>query len=288
MFSNELVEIADSTLCWAAGGLMNFPGRRAASMALTVAFLTMISGCAREKATEDQQNQREITVAAAANLTDSFAEVAKAFTADTGIRVTFSFGGTADLAKQIENGAPFDIFASADVANVDRLDRQGLLTPGTRALYARGRLVLWIPPGSNVQISSLEDIVHADVDRIGIAKPDIAPYGRAAVESLNSLGLWSQVQPKVVYGENVMQVKQYAATGNVEAAFIPLSLVKPNEGRYIEVVDRLHPPIDQAIGVVKASSKQQAARQFVTFILSDKGQAILERYGYQRPPALVM
>jgi molybdate transport system substrate-binding protein len=253
----------------------------------TVVFLvvasSLLGACHRNSVLPVRSEVSEINVAAAANLTDSFAEVGKEFTAASGIRIVTSFGSTGDLSKQIENGAPFDVFAAADAEHVDALDRKGLLTPGTRALYARGRLVLWLPQGSPAKLTRIEDIVRPEVRTIAIAKPDLAPYGRATVESLTALNLWAQVEPRVVYGENVNQTKQYASTGNAEVAFIPLALVKPGEGRFIEVEDRLHKPIDQALGVVKASNKQDAARQFATFVLGDKGQSILARYGYRKP-----
>lgn len=257
---------------------------KALCVSLSLALICLNLGCSRQPST-GQSSAPEINVAAAANLTDAFAEVAKQFTAETGVRVVYSFGATADLAKQIENSAPFDIFAAADVEHIDGLERQGLLTPGTRALYARGRLVLWTPPGSSINISRIEDITLREVDRIAIAKPDVAPYGKATVEALRALNLWQQVEPKVVYAQNVSMTKQVAATGNAEVAFLPLALVKPNEGQFIEVDERLHQPIDQALGVVKASGKQEAARRFTEFVLSEKGQAILEQYGYRKPPA---
>jgi molybdate transport system substrate-binding protein len=252
--------------------------------AAALAALCFLYGCARRQPQANaQDNQSEINVAAAANLTDAFAEVAKQFTAETGVRVVYSFGATADLAKQIENGAPFDVFASADVTHVDQLNDKGLLTPGTRSLYARGRLVLWTPPGGRVQVSSVSEITRTEVGHIAVAKPDVAPYGQATVEALQALNLWAQVEPKVVYAQNVTQTKQFASSGNAEVAFIPLALVKPNEGRFIEVEERLHKPIDQALGVVKASGRQDAARRFTAFVLGDKGQAILERFGYRKP-----
>jgi len=224
----------------------------------------------------------EITVAAAANLTDAFAELGKEFTARTGVRVTFSFGATADLARQVENGAPFDVIASADIEHVARLDGLGLVTPGTNKVYARGRLVLWIPPDSRLALGRLEELTRPEVERVAIAKPDVAPYGRAAVEALRSLNIWPQVEPKVIYGQNVSQTKQYAATGNAEVAFIPRALVKPNEGRSLEVDEGLHQPIDQAIAVIKDSRHHDAAQSFVSYVLSPEGQALLERYGYRR------
>ncbi|HJU53184.1 MAG TPA: molybdate ABC transporter substrate-binding protein [Pyrinomonadaceae bacterium] len=254
-------------------------------VSLFVSFSLIIAsslGCSRGASDENRGARPEITVAAAANLTDAFAELGKEFTARTGIRVTFSFGATADLARQIENGAPFDVFASADVEHVERLNGLGLITPGTNKVYARGRLVLWIPPGSTLAVGSLEDLARPEVERVAVAKPDVAPYGRAAVEAMRALNLWTQIEPKVIYGQNVSQARQYAATGNAEAAFIPRALVKPNEGRIIEVDERLHHPIDQAIAVVKDSHQHDAAQSFVSYVLGPEGQALLERFGYKR------
>lgn len=242
----------------------------------------LLAGCSHSTSQNERANIAELNVAAAANLSDAFAELGKQFTARTGIRVTYSFGATADLEKQIENGAPFDVFAAADVEHVDMLNGKGLLASGTNKIYARGRLVLWIPPDSRFTINRIEDITRPEVERIAIAKPDVAPYGRATVEALRALKLWQQVEPKVIYGQNVSQTRQYAATGNAEVAFIPQSLVKSNEGQSIEVDEQLHQPIDQAIAVVKDSRQQEAAQQFIAFVLSPEGQALLERYGYKK------
>lgn len=244
-----------------------------------VCALLILVGCQSQAPGENG----ELIVAAAANLTDVFPEIGQRFTSKTGTPVVFSFGATADLARQIENGAPFDVFAAADTVNVDRLEHQGLLTPGSRALYARGRLVMWLPPGSSLKAARIEDVTAKEFDRIAIAKPDIAPYGRATVESLRALGIWSQIEPRVVYGQNVSQVKQFASSGNAEIAFIPLALVKPGEGSYLEVDESLHTPIDQALGIVKASTRQAAAREFVDFLLSADVQHLLSVEGYGKP-----
>jgi molybdate transport system substrate-binding protein len=254
---------------------------------LIIALLLSISiificGC-RSGASLDEGTRSEINVAAAANLTDAFNELGKEFTSRTGIRVVYSFGATADLSKQIEQGAPFDVFASADVEHVEGLNNKKLLVSDTAAIYARGRLVLWIPAGSRVSISRIEDVTQSGVERIAVAKPDVAPYGRATIEALKSLNIWQVVEPRVVYGQNVLQVKQYAATGNADVAFIPLALVKQGEGRAIEISENLHQPINQMIAVVRASAKEDAARRFVSYVLSAEGQALLERYGYRKP-----
>jgi molybdate transport system substrate-binding protein len=250
---------------------------------LVVCLLLISQSCHPQSSKNSQSDRSELVVAAAANLTDAFAEVGPRFTSETGIPVVFSFGATADLTRQIENGAPFDVFAAADTAHVDLLERKGLITPGTRALYARGRLVMWLPPGSILKAAEIGDITAKEFERVAIANPDIAPYGQATVESLRALGIWNQIESKVIYAQSVSQTKQYAATGNVEVAFIPLALVKPGEGTYIEVNEESHQPINQALGIVKDSSKQAAARQFVDFLLSMEGQELLSRNGYSKP-----
>lgn len=250
--------------------------------ALLSALVT--AGCQLGAERDGETESRTLTIAAASNLTEAFAEIGPRFTGKTGIRVIFSYGATADLSKQIENGAPFDVFAAADTEHVEQLERKGLLTPETRALYARGRLVMWLPAGSNLRAERISDITAKAFERIAIPKPDVAPYGRAAVESLRALGIWNEIEPRVIYGQNVSVTKQYASTGNVEIAFIPLALVKPAEGTYLEVGEDLHRPIDQALGIVKDSTKQTAARQFVDFLLSDEGQEMLVKQGYRRPP----
>jgi molybdate transport system substrate-binding protein len=249
-------------------------------------MLALIIG-ASCKSGRDKNGQAQspgLTIAAASNLTEVMTEIGPRFTGKTGIRVVFSFGATADLAKQIENGAPFDVFAAADTEHVEQLELQGLLTPGSRTLYARGRLVMWLPPGSSLKAQRVEDIRAKEFERIAIPKPDVAPYGRAAVESLRALGIWNQIEARVIYGQNVSQTKQYTATGNAEVAFIPLGLLKPGEGSYIEVSENLHQPIDQALGIIKDSPNQPAARQFAAFLLSAEGQEILTEKGYNKPP----
>ena len=254
-------------------------GRNA--LAVSVVLLCF-AGC-RGRATPGPNASGEIIVAAAANLTEAFEELSREFTRQTGTRVVLSFGSTADLARQIENGAPFDVYAAADVTHVDSLNGKGMLTAGTSRVYARGSLVVWVPRGSSLTLTRVEDLTRKEFERVAIAKPDIAPYGQAAVESLRALKVWEQIEPKVVYGMNVSQVKQFVSSGNAEAGFLPRALVKPGEGYFIEIAEDLHPPIDQALGVVKASAKQEAARQFADFVVSTEGQTLLQKYGYKEP-----
>jgi molybdate transport system substrate-binding protein len=260
------------------------PNKFKFSVLVTVALfgLLLVAAC-RSQPSSGQGTQTEITVAAAANLSDAFAALAQQFQTDTGTKVVYNFASTAELSQQVENGAPFDVIAAADVEHIDQLEVKGLFLPGTKAVYARGRLALWTPPGSSARLNQVEDITSPSVDRIAIAKPDLAPYGRAALESLRALNIWQIVEPKIVYGQSVSQAKQYAASGNAQAAFIPVSLIRPNEGSYITVDEKLHAPIRQAIAVLKTSQKQDAARKFVDYVTGEKGQALLRRYGYDRP-----
>lgn len=254
---------------------------QARAVALALACLAALGYASCSRQTEDAR--AGLTVAAAANLSDAFEELGRRFTERTGTPVTYSFGATGDLARQIENGAPFDLFAAADTRHVEGLETKGLLASGTRAVYARGSLVLWVPPGGRAPVERIEDVAGEGVTRVAVATPGVAPYGRAAVEALTALGVWARVEPKVVYGQSVAQVKQFAASGNADAAFIPRSLVRQGEGTSIDVDERLHGPIEQALGVVVASKRQDAAKAFAAYVLSEEGQALLERYGYRRP-----
>jgi molybdate transport system substrate-binding protein len=260
-------------------------GRLARKLTTVAAALSLFVAACQQKHQYEAVSASEITVAAAANLIYVFEEAARRFTAQTGIRVVYSFGSTAILTKQIENGAPFDVFAAADLAHIDVLDRKGMLAPGSRAIYARGRLVMWMPPHSRAAVDRVEDITGPDIKTVAVAKPDLAPYGKATVEALRALNLWPTVEARIVYAANASQARQFAVSGNADVAFIPLSMIEPGEGRYIEIDQQLHEPIDQALGIVKTSGKQDAARRFVGFVLSAEGQALLQKYGYNKPAA---
>lgn len=227
-------------------------------------------------------DSKTLTIAAAANVEPAFKEIAKEFQLETGAEVVFSFGASGMLAKQIENAAPFDLFVSADVKTVEALETKGEILLGTRRIYARGKLVLTWPQNIKLVPLSLEDITKEEFKRIAIATPDIAPYGAAAKESLQNLGVWEKLEPRIVYGENVSSVYQYIKTGNVELGFIPMSLIKPGEN-FLAVDEKLHKPINQALGVVKKSKQIELAKDFDRFLTGQKAQHILEKFGYNLP-----
>ncbi|MEP7362317.1 MAG: molybdate ABC transporter substrate-binding protein [Acidobacteriota bacterium] len=225
----------------------------------------------------------KLTVAAASNLTGVMDEIAGAFTKQSGTKVVLSYGSTAALSQQIGNGAPFDVFAAADTEHLDGLVSKGLVTAETRAVYARGQLALWIPKGEKLGVRGLEDLVKPELRFIAIAQPSLAPYGQAAVEAMTSAGLWEALQPKIVYANNINMAKQYAATGNADAAFTAYSLVMREAGRIVKVDPKLHRTIDQALGVVAGSGHAEVARQFTEFVLGAQGRAVLTRSGYLLP-----
>lgn len=227
-----------------------------------------------------QTAKREVAVAAAANLSEVFQQIGPQFETATGIHPVFSFASTAQLATQIENGAPFDVFAAADVEHVDQLVKKGVIVAGSKAVYATGILALWIPPRSAAQINSPGDLVQASVKVIALAKPELAPYGMAARETLQKLGIWSEVEAKVVYANNISMAKQFGSSGNADAVFTAYSLVMKDKGKVIQVSGSLHAPIEQVLGIVAASKNQVAGREFTRFLLEGKGRGILSSSGY--------
>ncbi len=222
----------------------------------------------------------ELTIAAASDLTPAFEELGRAFEAAHKTKVVFVFGSTGLLTRQIENGAPMDLFAAANVSFIDELDRQGLLIPGTKQIYARGRITFWTPPDSTLRLDNIADLARPEVTRIAIANPDHAPYGLATKQALESAGIWDRVQPKLVYGDNVRQTLQYAQTGNVEVAIVALSLSIGSNGRWTLIPEELHQPLLQALAIVKTTQKEPAARAFAAYDASPEGQAIMKKYGF--------
>jgi molybdate transport system substrate-binding protein len=223
----------------------------------------------------------EITVAAAANLTEVAQAIGSEFEAQTKIHVVFSFGSTAVLTSQIENSAPFDVFMAADAEHADKLDHEGLLAKDSDAVYAVGVLALWIPPGSEAHVKQLEDLKSQDVRVIAVANPKLAPYGAAAVETLQHAGIWDQVKAKIVYAENISMAKQYGTSKNADAVFTAYSLVLKEGGKVIQVDEALHQPIVQKMGIVARSQHMDDARKFTRFVLNGGGREVLARYGYK-------
>ena len=255
---------------------------RAPLLGLLLPALAATLGCG-DPSTQSTASRREVVVAAAANLAAVIEELTERFEKRTGIRAVVSVGSTASLAHQIENGAPFDVFLAADTEHVDRLVEQGLVSAESRHVYARGVLVVW---SLTHDITSPADLASSRFKVIAVPKPEVAPYGRAAVDALKALGLWPALEPKLVYAQNVAMAKQFAQSGNADAALMASSLV--GSGDASETPDALvirgdlHTPLDQALGVIAASPRRDAAQAFAAFLLSDDVQTFLELRGYRR------
>ncbi len=255
----------------------------AISLELLILFpLILVALCSCHRSSPATQ-QSELTVAAAADLTNAFEEIGRQFQAATGTKVTFSFGSSGLLARQIENGAPMDLFTAANVEFINQLENKGLIIPGTKKIYARGRITLWLPKESNLHVDKLEDLTRAEVKRVAIANPEHAPYGKAALEALQKSGIWEVVKAKVVYGENIRQTLQYAQTGNVEVAIVALSLSQQSDGHWTLIPEDLHSPLDQALAVIKGTRNEKAAREFADFITGIQGHAVLSKFGFTFP-----
>jgi molybdate transport system substrate-binding protein len=244
--------------------------------AAVCALLTMASAAAAATS---------ITVAAAADLGPALREMAAQFEKRTGTHINIVLGSSGNLATQIENGAPYDVFMSADVNYARQLESSGHAVAGTLYRYARGRLVLWALNDSGVDVArGWQALRDARVHKIAIANPQHAPYGRAARDALTSAGLYEELAPRLVLGENVAQAAQFVMSGNAQAGLLPLALALSPEmrakGKYWEVPQAAYPPIDQAAVVVRGTQPTTEAMAFLAFLKTADATAVLRRYGF--------
>ena len=234
---------------------------------------------------------QEIAVAAAADLKFAMGELAANFEKQTGTKVNVTYGSSGNFFSQIQNGAPFDLFFSADVEYARKLESGGLAEPGTLYNYAVGRIVIWMPQGVKVDLNAqgMSALLDAAIQKIAIANPAHAPYGRAAVAAMKKAGIYEKAEPKLVYGENISQAAQFVQSGNAQAGIIALSLtISPamkDSGKMWLIPAELHPPIEQAAVVVKSSRKKDAAKAFLEYIKGAAGKAVMDKYGFTTPPA---
>ena len=224
-----------------------------------------------------------LIVYAASDLDAAFREIKPLFEKATGARVTLVMGSTGNLAKQIEQGAPADVFFAANESFVDDLRALGVVIPQTRALYAQGRIVLAQPKKSAIVARELVDLLKPEVRRVAIANPAHAPYGRAAQEALERAGVWEKVKPKLVYGENIRHALQFVETGAVEAGIVALSIADAPGIMYSPIDSKLYAPLNQVAAVVKRSPHPDLGAAFIQFVNGAEGRPILKRYGFLLP-----
>lgn len=218
-------------------------------------------------------------VAVAANFTDAAKELWALFEQESDHRVVFSFGSTGQLYAQISQGAPFDVFLSADNVRTKTAIQAGFAVEGTDFTYATGRIVLY---SSESSLVTGEDTLRKGAfQRLAIASPAAAPYGAAAVETMKALGVYDMLAPRIVQGQSITQTYQFVATGNAELGFVALSQVVGNSrGSRWLVPENLHAPIAQDAVLLKHGENNPAAREFLSFLRGPKARAVIERFGY--------
>ncbi|GIJ76165.1 molybdate transport system substrate-binding protein [Micromonospora phaseoli] len=259
---------------------------RAATAALVV--VALVTGCGGATPATPAGHQ-VVRVAAAADLKFALEEVAAVLAkADPPMRLQTTYGSSGTFFQQISNGAPFDVYLSADLSYPTRLAEAGLAAPQDVFDYAVGRLVLWVPHDSPVDLSKgLAAVADPAVGKVAIANPEHAPYGKAAVAAMRSAGVYERVQSRLVLGENVAQAAEFAASGNAGASVIALSLALApqlaDRGQHVEVPLESFPRLNQGGVVLAGVADRAAALRLREFLTGDDGTAILKRYGFYLP-----
>jgi molybdate transport system substrate-binding protein len=245
-----------------------------------IAFFAMvcISQCAAQ----------EITIAAAADLQFAMQDIADRFQKETGRTVKLIFGSSGNFFQQLQNGAPFDIFFSANLDYAKKLEAAGLTEPGSYYQYAKGKIVIWVPKESKIDVSSgLQVLLNPSIKQIAIANPQHAPYGQAAVAAMQKEHIYDKIQDKLVLGENISQTASFVVSGSADIGIVALSLaISPNmkdRGRYAEIPSDEYPPIEQACVILRSSKNKEAAKQFLSFFKRPAIGDVLRGYGFDVP-----
>lgn len=250
-------------------------------------LLALVVAC--DGARRDVSDATEpLLVFAASDLRDALGEVAALHRRTGGDSAVLVFGSSGDLRAQIAAGAPADLFFSADARAVDELEAAGRIVPGSRQVYAIGRLAVAWPPraddGDSV-VMRLESLAEPHIRTVAIANPAHAPYGRAAKQALERAGLWARVEPKLVLGATVSHAEQMVRTGNADAGLVALSLVRRGAWLPYALVDSaLHDPLRQTVAIVATTTRQRDAEAFLRTLANQDGQAIMRRFGFDEVP----
>lgn len=230
----------------------------------------------------------ELLIAAAADLNFAFKELVAEFEKQTGAHVKLSLGSSGNFYSQIANGAPFDLYFSADIGYPKKLIEEGLAVPSSLYQYATGRIVLWVPKGSKLDVTKgMEVLLDPSIKKIAIANPKHAPYGRAAVSAMGHFKVYDRLKDKFVLGENISQTAQFAQSGAADVGVIALSLaLAPSvqaSGTFWLIPQDAHPRIDQGATIVKSSKNQETGKKFLEFLRTPAARAVMKRYGFLLP-----
>jgi molybdate transport system substrate-binding protein len=251
---------------------------------LCVGLLAAIGGAAFTV----QASAEEIAIAAASDLNFAIKDLIIEYEKVTGNHVKLSLGSSGNFYAQIQNGAPYDLYFSADIGYPKKLEEAGLTVPGSLYRYAVGRIVLWTNHSSRRDVAKgLEILRDPAIKKIAIANPKHAPYGRAAVAAMQHFKVYEEAKDRLVLGENISQAAQFIESGACDVGVIALSLaLAPTmkaAGTYWEIPSEAHPPLEQGAAILKSSRQQKTAQQFVEFMQGQSGQEIMSRYGFTLP-----
>lgn len=254
-------------------------------MRLKVACLVLVPGIVLPSAAPAAA--QELTLSVAISMKEAVEELGRHFRrARPAAILRYNFGASGELQKQIEAGAPVDLFVSAAQAQMDELERRGLILPASRRVFARNALAVIVPSDSRLDLGASGDLLCPQVRRVVIGNPKTVPVGQYAEESLRTLGLWESLRSKLVYAENVRQALEYVARGEVEAGFVYVTDAAARAGR-VEAAFRppleSYRPVTYPVAVVAASKHPSVARAFIDLLLAPEGQAVLSRLGFQPP-----
>jgi molybdate transport system substrate-binding protein len=243
--------------------------------------LLIVASCAGDSQ-RSSNSPTQITVAAASDLRFVFDELGSLFTEETGVQVIFVYGSSGQLREQIINGAPFDVYASANSQFVDDVLKAGRGEQGSRRSFAFGYLALWTNGNKDLP-TSFDDMNWSSYRRIVIANPEHAPYGQAARDVLESQGLWSEITERMVLAENIGDAFRIVKSGNVDIGLIALSLVIAENSKYLKIPEELHRPLDQTLVVLSTGERGLLAQAFADLVVSDRGRTLLAKYGFGLP-----
>ncbi len=249
--------------------------------------LSSTRGWAQEK--QAKKGAPELVVAAAADLSTALKEIGEGYEKKTGVKVNFSFGASGALTQQIQNGAPFDLFFSADMDYPRQLITAGDADGASLYQYAVGKLVLWVPADSSLDVEhrGMNVLLDSSVKKIAIANPEHAPYGRAAVAALKHAGLYDRLADRLVLGENISQAAQFVESGNAQAGFVAFAhAIAPamrGKGKYWEVPVDFYPPLAQGMIVLSHSRHKKEAAEFLEYVKTKEAAELLRKYGFALP-----
>lgn len=253
-------------------------------LATGLLYLLFLAACgAKDTTTANTSASRDVTVSAAVSLKDAFTEIGDLYRSKTKREVTFNFGASGALQKQIEGGAPVDVFASAGEKQMDELAAKNLIDPATRTDFARNRLVLVVPKDSKIRIAAFSDLARPEIGKISVGNPKTVPAGQYTEQLFAKLALAERLGPKLVLAEDVRQVLEYVARGEVDAGVVYATDARSSNAVRVAAAapPESHDPILYPLAVINDAKNKAGAAEFATIVTGPEGRAILRKYGFE-------